>query len=204
MIVIGLTGRAGAGKDTVADRLVAKHGFTKMSFAGPLKDILLSVNPILGFHPMHPGTLITLSEALTDCGGEDGVKKLFPKYRSYAQKLGTEGVRKYDPDFWINTAIKEVVKLPRDARVVFTDVRFPNEAATIQRFFGRDYTTELWFVDRPESGLRSVTAHASEEHAGAMNEQVTVHNNGSVWDLEWIVDSLARDLVSVERVKLAA
>lgn len=37
MLILGLAGNAGSGKDLVADRLVNNHGFTKMSFADPMK-----------------------------------------------------------------------------------------------------------------------------------------------------------------------
>jgi len=37
MNVIGVTGQAGAGKDSAADRLVASHGYIKISLADPLK-----------------------------------------------------------------------------------------------------------------------------------------------------------------------
>lgn len=205
MIIVGLTGKAGSGKDTVADRLVDRHGFTKMSFAGPLKDVLRSIDPILGMDVMRPGQLITVTQALEACGGEEGVKKVYPAYRKYLQKLGTEGIRKYDEDFWINCALTELSKLDRNARVVFTDCRFPNEADVFHYALPRD-TAELWMVDRPEElrGNGQVSAHSSEAFVGFMDEDITVHNNGSISDLYWIVDSLARDLIDVESVKLAA
>ncbi len=43
MNVIGITGNAGAGKDSAADRLVAQHGFIKVSLADPLKRIARDV-----------------------------------------------------------------------------------------------------------------------------------------------------------------
>jgi hypothetical protein len=212
LIIVGITGKAGSGKDTVADRLVARHGFKKMSFAGPLKDILRTVDPILGFHPMHPGTLITLTEALAECGGEEGVKKLFPAYRKYAQKIGTEGVRKYDPEFWIKAAASVIMAEPNEARLVFTDCRFPNEARAIQEagMWGNvlplpDPTTELWCITRPgESREGEVIApHASEEHVGNMGEDYSILNGSDLDHLYAMVDDLAMDLIEVEDVKLS-
>lgn len=40
MIIIGISGKARSGKDTVADILVRKYGFIKIAFADSLKDIV--------------------------------------------------------------------------------------------------------------------------------------------------------------------
>ena len=204
MIVIGLTGKAGSGKDTVADRLVARHGFEKLSFARPLKDMLLKVDPIIGMDPMFPATPIHLSTALEKCGGEAGVKKLFPLYRTYLQKLGTEGVRSIDPEFWIKAALKEIDKRDRGARLVFTDCRFPNEADMIHYKLGRDIVHEVWQVNRRNRDVGEVAPHSSEQYVGQLNEDIVVDNNATLDDLDWIVDELAGDLKEVEGVKLAA
>lgn len=207
MIIVGITGKAGSGKDTAADRMVAKHGFTKMSFAAPLKKALLAVDPILGQDIFQPGHTITLSEALHKYGGEDGVKSLYPAYRKYLQRLGTEGIRSIDDAFWIKAAVKEVNKLDRDARVVFTDCRFPNEANVIGYTLSLDgNTTELWQLER-QAELRTngtVAPHSSEDHIGNMGEEMVVYNNSTLDDLHWTVDSLTRDLIDVEKVRLAA
>lgn len=209
MIIVGLTGKAGSGKDTVADRLVARHGFQKMAFAEPLKRVLRTVDPYIGFDPMSPSQILTVTQALEKCGGEEGVKKLFPAYRRYLQKLGTEGIRSIDAEFWVKAAMLELDKLPENARVVFTDCRFPNEANALHAYTGKDWrtaTSEVWQVERQDElrGNGDVAPHASEEHVGRMGEQITVYNNSTLEDLYWCVDSLARDLIEVESVKLAA
>lgn len=211
MIIVGITGRAGSGKDTVADRLVAKHRFTKMSFAAPLKAVLLKMDPVLGMDPMHPGHTISLSGALEAHGGEDGVKRLFPEYRRLLQKLGTEGIRSIDQEFWIKAAAQMIMGQPNDARLVFTDCRFPNEAEAISRagMVGNVLplpgpTTELWQVERRVArGGEVIEAHASEAHVGNMDEDFVIHNNGSLDALYSNVDDLALDLIDIENVKLA-
>lgn len=49
MKIIGLTGEAGSGKDTIADYLVSHHDFRKISFAEPLRRGLQAMFGI----PMH-------------------------------------------------------------------------------------------------------------------------------------------------------
>ena len=38
-ILIGLSGKKGSGKDTVAEFLIKHHNFTRIAFADPIKDI---------------------------------------------------------------------------------------------------------------------------------------------------------------------
>ena len=38
-MIIGIIGAIGSGKDTIADYLVKNHGFTRLSFAGKVKDV---------------------------------------------------------------------------------------------------------------------------------------------------------------------
>lgn len=211
MIIVGITGKAGSGKDTIADRLIARHGFKKMSFAGPLKEVLLKMDPIIGMDPHSPGFTIKLSAALKECGGEDGVKKLFPEYRRLLQKLGTEGIRSIDEQFWIKAAAKMIMAEPNDSRLVFTDCRFPNEAKAIQEAGWRSNvlplpgpTAELWTVHRNTARPGEVVeVHESEKYIGHMGEDYVIDNNHSLQMLHSAVYSRAMDLIEVEQVKLA-
>jgi hypothetical protein len=203
MIVLGLTGHMGSGKDTVADHLVAEHGFTKMSFAQPLKDMVLKLNPYVD----REGT--RLSHVTADAGHEweRVLKEHFPEYRRLLQVLGTDCIRAIDPIFWVNAAWQKLQLLPADARVVFSDVRFPNEASFIQILVaprgphGQYPTTAVWEVIRPG---HAGDAHSSEQFAGKMHEDRVVGNAGDISDLHKVVDFLIEDLIEEEDVRLTA
>ena len=169
MILIGLTGVAGVGKDTVADYLVTRYGFEKKSFAAPLKQVLLHQDPIIGMDLRYPGMMIHLSDALKQYG-EDGVKEIYPLYRRYLQRLGTEGIRAIEPNFWVDASMRD---LDPSRKYVFTDVRFPNESAAIGNYRG-----SVWQVDGPRR--RKAVPHSSESFAGHMGEEHLLLNNGSM------------------------
>ena len=46
-MIIGLTGYAQSGKDTVAQVLVDNYGFNRVSFADPIRKLLYETNPML-------------------------------------------------------------------------------------------------------------------------------------------------------------
>lgn len=192
MILIALTGAARSGKDSVADRLVERHGFTKISFAAPLKQALKATDPILGFHPYKPGQLVRLSEALAN-ESEDVIKQTFPEYRRLLEKLGTEGIRAIDDGFWVNAAIN---KVEEGGRYVFPDARFPNEvnavkAATQGEFFE---SAEAWHIVRPSLVGPVGELHASAALHGNLGEDREVLNDSTLDDLYSIVDGIVQEL----------
>ncbi|HJV99841.1 MAG TPA: hypothetical protein VJ617_12180, partial [Arthrobacter sp.] len=139
MIVVGLSGYKGAGKDAVADILVSEYGFTKMAFATPIKEMLRRLDPIIG-HELYAGccaecsdspevTEVRLSDALK-FGFDDQSLKYSPwaeEVRDLWQRFGTEVFREEDEDYWVKIAQKALQETTAE-RVVFTDVRFENEA----------------------------------------------------------------------------
>ena len=197
MIVIGLTGLARAGKDSVADILVRDHGFVKMSFAAPLKRMVKNLNPVVGFEPSGcmecdyedcmSNTLqpVYLQDLYDDGWTDEDIKasEFGAEARRLWQRFGTDTMRAEQDDYWIQAATRELL-LSGHERVVFTDCRFPNEADFIYMLSvdHEDINSSVWQIVRP--GVeRQEGAHVSEQHVGLMHEEITIHNDGTLDEL---------------------
>lgn len=164
-MLIGLMGRAGAGKDSVADVLCRKHGFQRYAMAKPLKAMLAT----LGF----PEPPRELKESL--------IPGFTFSWRTAAQTLGTEWGRGLDPDIWLKLAELAIVTANGD--LVITDIRFPNELALVRRHGGITMA-----VTGRESKLSATDAkHASESIDISMLGLQYINNSGTLEDLEYEV-----------------
>lgn len=201
LIIIGLTGYKQHGKSTVAQRLVDEHGFTRLSFAGPLKAMADRINPVVGIDLYQDGETMYADPVHLDVArdlfpNEGDLKEAYPLYREFLQRLGTEGLREIDENFWIQLLDREVANVflgddhrpGRDARIVIDDVRFPNEAEYFKSM--SDFaTTGVWQVTRPGAGIPDDT-HASEAHVGKLGEARHLKNAGTIDELNDLVDAV--------------
>lgn len=168
-MIIGLSGYARSGKNAVAD--ILGENYRQVSFAEPMRKILLIQNPIIG--RVTGDKDITISEAVYSHGW-DKAKDLFPEIRRHLQVLGTEvGREMFGQDFWVHMAIKGIK--PTD-NVVFTDVRFFNEAYAIKNMGG-----EVWRINR--EGVGAVNEHVSEHSLDNWKFDRVINNNGTLNDL---------------------
>ena len=169
-MIIGLSGYARSGKNTVADILGKEY--RQVSFAEPMREALYKLNPILGKDSL-TGGLIQLKN-MVDAVGWDMAKELSTEVRRLLQVLGTEvGREMFGQDFWVHMAIQGI--LPED-NVVFTDVRFFNEAYAIKNMGG-----EVWRINR--EGVEAVNAHVSEHSLDNWKFDRVINNNGTLNDL---------------------
>lgn len=159
MSIIGLTGEAGAGKDTVGRLLVERHGYIRLSFADVMRGALLTLDPWLV--PAEGGGPARLSTVVRFAGWEgakrsaawgDEVRRLLEQEGDALKAIGGDNV--------IIDAVARQMDLGRF--YVITDLRFPNEA----QFVGahRGHVVE---VVRPGNPLRSASTHASNRIAAA-------------------------------------
>ncbi|MFJ3084469.1 hypothetical protein ACIPJG_32595 [Streptomyces halstedii] len=150
---IGVIGRARAGKDTAGQWLVDTHGYERVAFADPLKEAALKLDPVVMGSMRYGDTPYRLSSAVRSSGWEEA-KDLFPEVRRILQELGA-AVRAIDEDFWLRAAVERVLEANEaDHPVVITDVRYPNEVASLRRA-----GFALLYIHRP--GVAQLD-HASE------------------------------------------
>jgi hypothetical protein len=113
-MLIGLIGKAGSGKTTIANYLINEHNFIRISFTDSLKQMLIKAG------------LCTHSECYF---------KKTDRSRELMQKIGTGIFREQiDEDFWVKRAeplLDAYLERP-GGRIVIDDVRFLNEAQCIR------------------------------------------------------------------------
>jgi hypothetical protein len=165
-MIIGLAGYARSGKNTVADLL--GHKYKQVAFADPMRNALYKLNPIIN-------TIdgVDVREAVDELEW-DTAKDHFPEIRRLLQVLGTEvGRHMIHENVWVDIALRGM--LPTDD-VVFTDVRFINEAVAIKKLGG-----EVWRIDR--EGVGAVNGHISEHALKDWEFDRIIENNGTIEDL---------------------
>jgi hypothetical protein len=124
-VLIGLTGYARTGKDSTADFMVRDYDFVKMSFADPMREALVRLDPIITVGG-HYASLATVVSRM----GWDTLKSMSPDVRPLLQRLGTAvGRDMFGENFWIDLAME---RAEAHEDVVFADVRFKNEADAIK------------------------------------------------------------------------
>lgn len=180
--LIGLTGYAGTGKDTVRAMLEEDHEFVGLAFADPIRQMLTALLAENGISTewMHERAL-----------KEQPIEGLDVSYRHMAQTLGTEWGRNLHPDFWLRIAGQFIVDQRRqgERQFVISDVRFLNEAQWI-----KDAGGEVWRIDRPSA--EAVRDHESERQVAQIQADRVIHNAGTVEDLWCQVAAMVSSEVS--------
>jgi hypothetical protein len=98
--------------------------------------------------------------------------------------FGTEvGRQRFGENFWVQQAFDKI----QSTKVVFTDVRFPNEAREIQQYGG-----QVWRINRHNQS--PVNGHESEHAMDNFMFKHVLYNDGSLAELTQDVTMLAEQL----------
>jgi hypothetical protein len=165
--IIGLVGRGGAGKSTVAGILREVYGFEIVKFAGTLKNMLrgagLSDEMLEGRLKREPLDIL--------CGKTP---------TDLMRTLGTEwGRMLVGEEFWVNMWKLKATDLQSRGKtlIVSDDCRFPNEHTAIRSLGG-----VFWRVRADRPGVQAATVHESERYADTMPVDWTIENHEDLPD----------------------
>lgn len=175
--LIGIAGRAGAGKDTLADILFERFGVTKIAFADPLKQAAAVAFglPTKTFHDRN------LKEQHNEYWGMT--------HRKILQLFGNDALKPhFGDDFWVKRWLMTFSSIRSTDSVVVPDVRFENEANLIRGLGG-----VIVHVIRPGLSVSAdAAAHNSEAGIQLHERDVIINNMGTLDQLYAHADRLWR------------
>jgi hypothetical protein len=185
-VIIGFGHVQRVGKDTAAEGLCRELGFQRRSFADPLKRLAMLADPLV----MHDVRTINtnigrghLAWVVKSLGWEKA-KVHHEEVRSFLQRLGVGCREVMGEDVWVDMAFRGIK--PTD-KIVFSDVRFRNEAEKIKSEDGH-----VVRINRPGHVGRG---HSSEVDMLDWEFDEEFDNSGSVADLQANVVAYVRGLL---------
>lgn len=165
-VIVGFTGRAGAGKDTAADVIMATAygNWKRYSFAGPLKDassILFNFTHEQLYDPKE-------KEVIDDRWGKSP--------RQILQWLGTDVLRAHITEDFFTEHMKQRIE-KTEKSIVITDIRFDNEAELVKSMGG--IVIKIERSEAEGSGTKH-SEHATEKGISEQLIDFTVNNDGTI------------------------
>ncbi len=166
-LLIGIMGKAGSGKSTVAKILAKDHDYCRSKFSKTLKDMMLCIPGVTD--EMVEGNLKEIPNMIF--GGHTPRKAM--------QTLGTEwGRQMLTEDIWIDSWHRRVmVSIKNKAELSVEDVRFPNEAKKIRELGG-----VIWMITRKQCETLSGN-HTSETQMDGVKPKIFLRNDGDFQQL---------------------
>ena len=170
--VIGISGKAGSGKSTIASMLEEDLTFAVIPMAEPLKALVAELFDIKDVG------------LLNDQDFKASVEPLSGKtYRYILQTVGTEwGRSSIDNDVWTKLNMLRIIDAYNHGYlgVVIPDVRFDNEAKHIKELSGK-----IFQVERSSLNSEDVSyTHASEAGIDKKYVDITIYNDKGIEDLK--------------------
>lgn len=175
-MIIGLLAKKRHGKDTIADYLVEHHGFRKLHFADPLKNIC---KELYKFSDEQLNGNLKDVVIVEHCNR--GVIGRTP--RSFFKDHGMEQRNKLGEDFWI----EHMKGRMENGNIAIADVRFQNEVNAIKEWGG--------IVIKIVRDLDNDDFHQSEVEIDRVdNYDYEVFNDGTIEELYEKIENILGEL----------
>ena len=178
-ILIGLSGYARTGKDTVAS-ILGEFGLQRMAVADKMREFLYQLNPALNV-PRALGPITV--QAVIDKHGWEGYKetRFHNPIRELLQRLGGEATSVMRNSLWVDMLLDTA---PQEGNgVAVADLRHTVEAEKIVAAGGH-----IWRVNR--AGVGPYNSHSGETELDGWDFDAVIHNNGTESELYDTIVSL--------------
>ena len=173
--IIAFAGFQGSGKDYRCQQLVKQGNYKQLAFADALRDIAfssLSINKEIGQKYYEDLKAFNCIEVMV-CDHEQRTlqQHIQMNFRQFLEYMGTEGIRKYDKDFWARALVSTIKELPEDINVCVSDLRFHNEYKFLKEYAdSHDCEFEFIFCDYHSDRYEENNGHASARLAAFLKE----------------------------------
>lgn len=172
--IIGIYSPAPQSGKTFVATVLTHSGYIRLSFAAPIKQMCIDFLLSMGYSKNDAMKYVFAEK-------ETMIPEAGKTVRQLMQLLGTEWGRNcVNENIWITAFKKNAAKYEK---VIVDDVRFVNEAKTIQSLGG-----EMWKVVRPSSSHDS--SHVSE---GGLDNYIfdqVIQNDGTLMEFRKKIDKL--------------
>ncbi len=174
MKLIGIAGKAGSGKDTVADYLWESHEFTKIAFADPLRR---ATEVIFGLDAHYLTDRLLKEQEVPYWGSAP---------RRILQDIGHGLKALFGDDLWLKRWNLSYQMLEQSDHVVVPDVRFDLEADAIRHLGGA-----IIHLERPGAGLTGEAGqHPSEAGVTRKPGDFFLVNDSTIADLHLNIEGV--------------
>jgi hypothetical protein len=137
-VLLALHGLPRSGKDTIASRLpiVTGQEWERRAFGDALKRVCaaaldITLEELEDFKNQGDDAWVEVWEAAVT-----GHRISILSVRDFIKRLGTEGIRAEDPNFWVDVALKGIQPPASGKNYVIVDCRFANELARVTALDG--------------------------------------------------------------------
>lgn len=182
VVLYAMSGKMGAGKDTIGDEIkgfLERHGYkiVSMSYALPMRK---EMQDVVNHYEKHKDyeKAAKLFNASSDeiktyiniLNGK-GVYERTDETRQAIQYWGTDVRRKHDTNYWVKQLVKMTIdELNKGNCVEISDVRFENEADSILDLNGKIVRIELSDDTRINRIVKRDNLNPTEKHLNHISE----------------------------------
>lgn len=207
MNIIGISGKAGSGKDTVTSILLENKSFTSIAFADPIKRFAMDIWNFNYDQLWGPSQNRSLPDERYPIGNGEYLSP-----RKVLQHVGEECARALERGVWVRYALNIAkILLTEDnlsyspvngiqignnkfSAVIISDCRYINELSAIKESGGK-----LIKIIRPGSGLDGDFAkHRSENDSESFSDDdydFIINNNGTLDNLKEKVGDIVKNIL---------